>query len=161
MIVRPGSAVVTLPTDREIQIERFFDAPPALVFEAWTTPEHVTRWWGVRQAPMVSCEIDLRVGGGWRYVSRLPDGTELGWHGTYREVERPDRLVSTEVFEGFPDAESLNTAVFAEHDGGTALSITVLHQSRENRDGHLASGMETGLQQSLDDIERLLGDRAV
>ena len=107
---RHGSATVTLPSDREIVITRVFDAPAALVFRAWTTPELVRRWWGFETSPLVICDIDLRIGGSWRYVTRDPDGTELGWHGEYREIDAPHRIVSTEVFEGYPDAESVNTA---------------------------------------------------
>jgi uncharacterized protein YndB with AHSA1/START domain len=153
---RHGSAVVTLPSDRDILITRTFDAPASLVFRAWTTPELVRRWWGFESSPLVVCEIDLRPGGAWRYVTRDADGTELGWYGTYVEVDDPRRLVSTEVFEGYPDAEAQNTLTLTEHDGTTVLAIRVLHRSRENRDGHIASGMENGLQHSLDRIEDLL-----
>jgi uncharacterized protein YndB with AHSA1/START domain len=153
---RHGSARVTLPSDREIRITRVFDAPAALVFKAWTTPELVSRWWGFESAPLVVCDIDLRPGGAWRYVTREADGTELGWHGTHLEVDAPHRLVSTEVFEGYPDGQAQNTLVLTEHDGTTDLVVTVLHTSRENRDGHVASGMEGGLQHSLDRVEDLL-----
>jgi len=153
---RRGSAVITLPSDREILITRSFDAPAALVFRAWTTPAFVERWWGHESAPLIECTIDLRVGGSWRYVSRTADGTELGWHGTYREIDAPHRLVSTEVFEGYPDGEALDTLVLDEHDGITTLRITVLHATRENRDGHVNSGMEGGLQASLDRIESMM-----
>jgi uncharacterized protein YndB with AHSA1/START domain len=155
---RHGSAVVTLPSDREILITRTFDAPAALVFTAWTTPELVRRWWGFETSPLIVCDIDLRPGGSWRYVTREPDGSELGWHGTYLEIGAPHRLVSTEVFEGYPDAEARNTLSLAEHDGVTDLSITVLHRTRENRDGHIASGMEGGLQHSLDRVEDLVAE---
>jgi uncharacterized protein YndB with AHSA1/START domain len=155
-MTRHGSAIVTTPSDREILITRTFDAPAARVFEAWTTPEHVRQWWGSEEAPLVECEIDLRVGGSWRYVVGYPDGKELGWHGTYREIERPNRLVATEVWEPFPDAESVNTLTLTEQDGTTTMTVTVLHSSRENRDGHLNSGMEAGLQIVLDRLEDLV-----
>jgi len=155
-MTRHGGATVTPPSDREILITRTFDAPAARVFDAWTTPEHVRQWWGSDDAPMVECDIDLRVGGAWRYVTRGTDGTEFAWHGTYREVERPGRLVSTEVFEGFPDAEAVNTATLTEDDGTTTLTVTVLHSSKENRDGHLDSGMEAGMQVVLDRLEDLV-----
>ncbi len=155
-MTRHGSATVTTPSDREILITRTFDAPAERVFDAWTTPEYVRRWWGSDDAPMVECEIDLQVGGSWRYVTRGPDGTEFAWHGTYREIDRPGRLVSTEVFEGFPDAEAVNTATFTDHDGTTTLSVTVQHSSPENRDGHLNSGMEAGMQVVLDRLEDLV-----
>jgi len=157
---RHGSAVVTLPSDREILITRTFDAPAALVFKAWTTPDLVRRWWGFESSPLVVCDIDLRPGGGWRYVTREPDGTELGWHGTYIEVDGPHRLVSTEVFEGFPDAAAQNTLVLSETDGITVLTVTVEHTSMEHRDGHIGSGMEPGMQHSLDRIEDLLASGA-
>ena len=155
-MTRPGSATVTTPSEREILITRTFDAPAERVFDAWTTPEHVRRWWGSEEAPLVECDIDLRIGGSWRYVMRDADGSEFAWHGTYREIERPGRLVSTEVFEGFPDAEALNSATFTEQDGTTTLSVTVLHASKENRDGHLDSGMEAGMQLVLDRLEDLV-----
>ena len=153
---RPGSAIVTTPSDREILITRAFDAPADRVFDAWTTPEQVRQWWGSEEAPLVVCEIDLKVGGAWRYVVGYPEGKELAWHGTYHEIERPGRLVYTEVWEPFPDAESMNTMTLTEQDGTTTLSVTVLHASKENRDGHLDSGMETGMQLVLDQLEGLV-----
>lgn len=153
---RHGSAIVTLPSDLEILITRTFDAPKHLVFEAWTTPSLVRRWWGFETSPLAICDIDLRPGGNWRYVTRDGDGTELGWHGIYREIEAPDRLVSTEVFEGYPDGEAVNTLTLVEQNGTTVLTVSVLHSSRENRDGHVDSGMERGLQHSLDRVDDLL-----
>lgn len=155
-MTRHGSAIVTTQSDREILITRTFDAPAARVFDAWTTPEQVRQWWGSEDAPLVECEIDLRVGGSWRYVVRYLDGKELGWHGTYREIERPSSLVSTEVWEPFPDAESVNTLTLSEQDGTTTLTVTVLHSSKENRDGHLNSGMEAGMQVVFDRLEDLV-----
>jgi uncharacterized protein YndB with AHSA1/START domain len=153
---RYGSAVVTLPSDREIRIERTFDAPADLVFKAWTTPEYVRRWWGDEQAPVVLCDIDLRPGGAWRYVTRAADGSEFGWHGVYGEVDAPHRLVTTEVFEGFPDAEAQNTLTLVEHDGVTTMTVMVLHQSKEYRDGHVNSGMEGGMQLALNRFDDVL-----
>jgi len=155
---RHGSAVVTLPSDREILITRVFDAPAALVFRAWTSPELVRRWWSSADAPLVVCDIDLRPGGAWRYVTRYPDGTELGWHGTYLDIDAPTRLVSTETFEGYPDGTAQDTLHLTERDGTTVLTVTVLHTSKENRDGHVASGMEPGLQRSLDRIDEILAE---
>lgn len=157
---RHGSAVVTLPTDREILITREFDAPAALVFAAWTTPDLVRRWWGDEASPLVVCDIDLRPGGAWRYVTRAADGTEFGWHGSYLEIAPPHRLVSTEVFEGYPDAEARNTLTLTERGHTTTLAVTVLHSSKENRDGHVASGMEGGMQLALDRVEDLLVELA-
>ena len=153
---RHGSAVVTLPSDTEILISRQFDAPAPLVWEALTRPEHIMRWWGPEWCPVISAEIDLRVGGSWRYVCRMDDGTELGWHGEYREIDRGRSITSTEVFEGFPDAESLNTMTLAESDGVTTLSTLVRHRTQENRDGHVNSGMEGGMQETFNRLDGLL-----
>lgn len=150
---RHGTATVTLPSDREILITRLFDAPAAAVFRAYTTPELVRRWWGFDSSEWLVCDIDLREGGAWRYVTREEDGVEVAFHGEYREIEAPRRLVTTEVYEGFPDAEALDTVVFDERDGVTTMTITVLHSSREHRDGHIASGMEAGLQVSMNRLE--------
>lgn len=150
---RHGSAVVTLPSDREILITRQFDAPAALLFKAYTTPELVKRWWGFDTSEWLVCEIDLRVGGRWRYLTREGDGTEVGFHGEYRAIEAPRRLVSTEVFEGYPDAEALDTVVFEERAGVTTMTINVLHAKPEHRDGHVASGMEGGMQVSMNRLE--------
>jgi uncharacterized protein YndB with AHSA1/START domain len=149
---RHGSAVVTLPSDTEIQITRRFDAPAAAVFRAYTTPELVRRWWGFETSVWKVCEIDLRVGGTWRYVTE-EDGFEVGFHGEFREIEAPHRLVSTEVYEGMVGAEALDRVTFDELDGVTTMTITVEHASREGRDGHLESGMESGMQVSMDRLE--------
>lgn len=157
MATRHGSAVVTLPTDTTICITRSFEASVERVWEALTTPRHVLRWWGPSWCPLVSCEIDLRPGGDWRYVARGQDGTELAWHGTFREIVAPHRSVSTEVFEGFPDAATLNTTTLTHAGGITTVETLVEHSSRENRDGHLQSGMEDGMQDTFDRLEELLG----
>ncbi len=153
---RHGSAIVTLPSDREILIERSFDAPVGLVWDALTQPRHLLRWWGPDYCPLVACDVDFRVGGDWRYVARDMDGNELGWHGTYREIEPALRIVSSEVFEGFPEAESVNTMTLTEHDGVTTLRTLVLHQTTEYRDGHVASGMEGGMQLAFNRLDDLL-----
>ena len=160
MMTRHGSATVTLPSDLEILITRVFEAPAALVFKAWTTPELVRRWWVCDALQMKVCEIDLRVGGNWRYVSVEADGVEYGFHGTYREIVPGERLVSTEVFEGYPDGEALNTLTLAEADGLTTMTVVVLHSSKENRDGHVGSGMETGMQVALDRVEDIVKELA-
>lgn len=148
-----GTAKVTLPADTQIQIVREFNAPKHLVYKAWTTPELVKRWWGSDLGEVTVAEIDLRVGGSWRYVMVTPDGFEVGFHGEYREVVPDERIVSTEVYEGMPEGESLNTAMFTGVDGRTILTILVQHQSKEHRDAHIASGMETGMQKALDFLE--------
>ncbi len=156
MATRHGSATVTLPSSTEILITRAFEAPRTLVWDALTTPRHLLRWWGPDFCPLVACELDLRPGGTWRYVARDVQGTELAWHGTYREVVHPERIVSTEVFEGFPEAESLNTMTLTEHDGVTTLQTLVRHTSTEHRDGHVHSGMEAGMQGTFDRLDGLL-----
>jgi len=153
---RHGSATVTLPSDREILITRQFDAPANLVFKAFTTPELVRRWWGFDTSEWLVCDIDLREGGSWRYVTREAGGFEVAFHGEYRTIEAPHRIVSTEVFEGVPDAAALNTSVFEEDAGVTTMTITVVHGSQEHRDGHIASGMEGGMQISMNRLEDLV-----
>lgn len=153
---RAGSAVVSLPSDTEILITRQFDAPASLVWETLTRPEHVLRWWGPEWCPLVSAQIDLRVGGAWRYIARMDDGSELAWSGEYREIDAPRSITSTECFEGFPDAVSLNTMTLTEVAGVTTLQTLVRHQSMEFRDGHVNSGMEGGMQQTFNRLDTLL-----
>ena len=148
-------ATVTLPTDEQILIRREFDAPKHLVYEAFTTPELVSRWWTAKRGEMKVCEIDLRVGGKWRYVMQTPDGMEVGFHGEYREIMQNERVVSTEEFEGMPGEASLNTATFTEKDGHTTLEILVQHVRKETRDAHIESGMEDGLQDAMDLLEEV------
>lgn len=156
MATHHGSATVTLPSDTEILITRRFEAPRPLVWEALTTPQHLLRWWGPDWCPMVSCTLDLRPGGRWRYVSRDADDNELAWSGTYLEIVSGQRIVSTEMFEAFPDAESRNTMTLTEADGVTTLHTLVQHASRENRDGHVNSGMEQGMQVTFNRLDDLL-----
>jgi uncharacterized protein YndB with AHSA1/START domain len=156
MTVSSGTATVTLPADEQILITRAFDAPRELVYKAFTTPELVRRWWHAKRGEMTIAEIDLRVGGKWRYVMVTADGEfEVGFHGEYREIVPNERIVSTEVFEGMPDAEAVNTATFTEEDGRTTLTILVQHASKEHRDAHIESGMEAGLQDALDLLEEV------
>lgn len=156
MATRHGSATVTLPSDTEISITRAFEAPKALVWDAITSPRHLLRWWGPPWCPLVACEIDLRPGGTWRYVARDADANELVWFGTYRAVVPGERLVSTETFAGFPEAESLNTMTLTESDGVTTIHTLVQHSCREHRDGHVHSAMEEGMQATFDRLESLL-----
>jgi len=154
---RSRSAVVTLPADEQILITRDFDAPPHLVFRAWTEPELVRRWWHARRGEMTVCDIDLRPGGTWRYAMTANGGFEVAFHGEYREVVPGERIVSTEVFEGMPDAPALTTTTFSERDGGgTTVAILVQHTTREHRDAHVQSGMEDGLQDAMDLVDELL-----
>jgi uncharacterized protein YndB with AHSA1/START domain len=146
---------VTLPEDEQILITREFDAPKHLVYKAWTTPELVKRWWSGNRGETKIVEIDLRVGGAWRYVMVTDGGFEVAFHGEYREIVPNERIVSTEVYEGMPEAESLNTATFTESDGRTTLTVLVQHASKEARDAHIESGMETGMQEAMDILEQI------
>ncbi len=150
-----GTATVTLPTDEQILITREFDAPKHMVYEAWTTPELVRRWWNANRGEVTTCEIDLRVGGTWRYVMVAQGGLEVAFHGEYREIVPNERIVSTEVYEGMPEAQALNTVTFTEADGRTVLTILVQHATKEHRDAHINTGMEDGLQDALDLLEQV------
>lgn len=151
-----GTAVVTLSSDTEIQITREFNAPKHLVYKAWTTPELIKRWWAGDRGAVTVAEIDLRVGGAFRYAMDANPGFEVAFHGEFREVVPNERLVSTEIFEGMPDAgTALNTVSFTEENGRTTLTILTEYPTREIRDMVLASGMEGGLQESLDDLEEV------
>jgi uncharacterized protein YndB with AHSA1/START domain len=152
------SATVTLPTDEQIVITREFEAPRHLVWKAWTTPELVKRWWHANRGEMTVCEIDLRVGGTWRYVSVTPDGLEVAFHGQYREIVPNERLVSTEVYEGIPDADehaAMDILTLTEVDGRTTLTVLVEHPTKEGRDAHINSGMEDGMQDAMDLLEQV------
>jgi uncharacterized protein YndB with AHSA1/START domain len=150
------TATVTLPADEQILITREFDAPKDLVYKAFTTPELVKRWWNAKRGEVTVAEIDLRVGGKWRYAMVMAEsGFEVAFHGEYREIVPNERIVSTEVYEGMPDAEALNTMTLAEVDGRTTLTILVQHQSKEHRNAHIESGMEDGLQDALDLLEQV------
>jgi uncharacterized protein YndB with AHSA1/START domain len=160
-VTSSGSAKVTLPADDQILITREFDAPKHLVFKAFTTPELVRRWWHANRGEMTVAEIDLRVGGTWRYVMVADGGMEVGFHGEYREIVPNERIVSTETFEGLPegvpeeDGTTVNTATFSEADGRTTLTILVQAPSKETRDAIVDSGMEAGLQDALDNLEQV------
>ncbi len=154
-VTSSGTATVTLPTDEQILITREFDAPKHLVYDAYTTPELVRRWWSGRRGEMTIAEIDLRVGGTWRYVMVASAGFEVAFHGEYREIVPNERIVSTEVYEAAPDGEALNTLTLTEVDGRTTLTVLVQHSSKEDRDGHVNSGMEAGMQESMDALEQV------
>jgi len=149
------TAKVTLPADDQILITREFDAPKHLVYKAWTTPELVERWWHANRGEIKSIEIDLRVGGGWRYVMETPDGIEVGFHGEYRELVPDERIVSTEVYEGFPDGVAVDTLTLTEEDGQTTMTVLVQHMSKQHRDAHIESGMEDGMQDAFDLLEQV------
>jgi uncharacterized protein YndB with AHSA1/START domain len=150
-----GTAVVTLPSDTQVLITRTFNAPRHLVYKAYTTPELVRRWWAGRRGRMTVAEIDLRVGGMWRYAMTSSEGMEIAFHGTYREIVADERLVHTEVYEAIPGAEVLNTITFAEAGGRTTMTVLVDCPTQELRDGMMASGMEIGMQEAYDLIEQI------
>jgi uncharacterized protein YndB with AHSA1/START domain len=153
-----GTTTFTTPSDREIVTTRVFDAPRALVYDAWTSPEHLPQWMlGPPGWTMPTCEIDLRAGGSWHFVWRGPDGTEMEMRGVYQEVEPPARLVSTESWGGdWP--ETVNTLVLTEDDGLTTVTQTVLYASKEARDAALESGMKDGMSASFDRLDAHLGN---
>jgi uncharacterized protein YndB with AHSA1/START domain len=155
MTASSGTARVTLPSDTQILITREFAAPRHLVYRAWTTPELIKRWWHAKRGKMTVAEVDLRVGGRWRYVMIADGGLEVAFHGEYREIVPNERLVSTEVFELVPDAEAVDTLTLTEQGGHTTLTILVQHQTKAHRDAHLESGMEAGLQDALDLLEQV------
>ena len=125
------------------------------MFKAWTTPELVKRWWSGGHGEVMIAEIDLRVGGMWRYVMEATGGYEVAFHGEYREIVPDERLVTTEVYEGTPEGEALDTLTLTEADGRTTLTILVQHSSKEHRDAHINSGMEAGMQESMDLLEQV------
>ncbi|WP_130798903.1 SRPBCC family protein [Streptomyces otsuchiensis] len=157
---RHGTAVLTLPSDRGIRITRRFDAPAAALFRAWTTPGSVRRWWGFPSSSWRVCEIDAREGGTWRYVTHEQGGSggfDVAFPRRVREIRPPHLLVTTEVYEGMPDAEAVNTLRFEEDAGGvTTLTLDVAHQEPAHRDAQIASGMESGMQVSMDRLEDLV-----
>ena len=147
---------VTLPSDTEIRYKRVFDAPKHLVFEAFTRPEHVRRWWCCMDGwTMTLCEIDLRVGGRWRYAMVGPDNAEVAFNGTYREIAAPDRLVHTEIFEMYPDTETVISAVLVERDDKAYYDAIQVFPNKESRDGAVASGMEVGADIAFDRLEEV------
>jgi uncharacterized protein YndB with AHSA1/START domain len=157
-VTSSGTATVTLPADNQILITREFDAPKHLVYRAWTTPELVRRWWHANRGEMTVCEIDLRVGGKWRYVMNADGFGEVGFHGEYREIVPDERLVSTEVYEGIPHAEehaALDTLTLNEVGGRTIMTVLVEHPTKEGRDAHIESGMEAGMQDAMDLLEEV------
>jgi len=156
--VNSGTFAVSTPSDREIRMTRLFDAPRALVFEAMTRPEHIRNWWGnLGEGYSVPvCEVDLRVGGKWRFVNRTPKGEEAAFYGEYREVDPPGRVVFTEIFEPFPDAVSVVTSELTEENGKTRMVATIEYPSQEVRDMVRATGMERGASISYDRLDDLV-----
>lgn len=158
MVVAPGSSTFrcTTPSDREIVLTRVFDAPRHLVFEAMTKPEHIRKWWGILddQHSVTVCDVDFRVGGTWRYVGRGPQG-EYAFHGKYLEINAPERVVFTEIFEPFEDSPSVVTSVLKEEGRKTRFTATCVYPSKEVRDMVIGTGMEKGAAISYDRLEEV------
>ena len=153
-----GTAKVTTPADDQILITREFNAPKHLVYKVWTTPELIKRWWSGGMGEVTTVEVDLRIGGRWRYVMVPPGGPDCAFHGEYREIVPNERLVHTEVFEmegGSDDDAVLDTVTFTEYDGRTTLTMLVQAKDRATRDLILESGMEEGMQHGWDLVEQL------
>jgi uncharacterized protein YndB with AHSA1/START domain len=153
-----GTAKVTLPAGNQILITREFNAPARLVWQAYTTPELIKRWWAGEQGSVTSAEVDLRVGGKWRYVMVANGGFDVAFRGEFREITPPERLVNTEIFEGIPDPDEhggLITVTFTEKDGRTTLETLCEYRDETDRDAVINSGMESGMQKSMDALERV------
>jgi uncharacterized protein YndB with AHSA1/START domain len=149
---------ITTPSDREIVLTRTFKAPRTLVWDAVTKAEHVRRWYGCAAFTFATCEIDLRVGGSYRYTMHTTDGVEHTMTGVYREIVRPERIVHTERYEttGFTSPDALVTMTLTEQNGRTRMQSVILHPNKDSRDGHLNSGMENGARETFDRLEALL-----
>jgi uncharacterized protein YndB with AHSA1/START domain len=149
---------VTLPSDLEIKMVRTFDAPRALVFEAHSKAEHVKHWWG-RGNPL-DCEMDFRPGGGWRFVEHAPDGEKYAFRGEYREIVAPERIVQTFEFEGMPGQVCVETLELTEADGRTTVTSVTRFDTKDERDGMVSSGMESGARESYDALAAYLAKLA-
>ena len=162
MAAKTNALKVTLPTDTTIRLEREFNAPRHVVFEAMTKPEYVQQWWGPHGTTLTTCEIDLRVGGEWRYVTKDTDGSEQPFRGVYREIEPVERLSYTWIYDVAPfnQYEAIETVELEERDGRTFAVTTSEHKTKEARDGHVNSGMEKGAAETLDRLEALLATMA-
>jgi uncharacterized protein YndB with AHSA1/START domain len=154
------TATVTTPADREIHVERVFDAPRDRVFAAYTDPQLIPQWWGPRDTTTVVDEMDVRSGGSWRFVMRGSDGTETAFRGTYREVAAPERIVQTFEWEGMPGHVSVETATFEDLGDRTKVTTTSLFHTTEERDGMLGSGMERGMNETYARLDELLASQA-
>jgi len=156
-VANSGKAVVAPVGDKQIEVVREFDAPRHLVFRAYTEPDLIKRWWAGRRGSVTVAEIDLRVGGGYRYAmsAKGPEGAfEVAFHGTFKEVVPNERIVHTEIYEGQPDEEALTTVTFEERDGRTVLRMLVEMGSTETRD-LMAGQMEVGVQEGFDVLEEI------
>ena len=152
---------ITTPSDRELAMIRSFDAPRGLVWDAWTKPELLKQWLGVRGGwTFAVCEVDLKVGGKYRYVWRGPSGAEMGMGGVFREVAKPQRLVATEKFdESWYEGDAMDTTTFVERGGKTTVTTTVRYASKAVRDAVLKSPMESGVAESYNKLDEVLASR--
>jgi uncharacterized protein YndB with AHSA1/START domain len=150
-----GTLKVTTPSDREIRMVRVFDAPRAMVYDAFTKCELLRRWFGPHGFSLSVCEGDFKVGGGWRFVVRGPDGSEMGMRGKIREMVPPERLVHVETFDDYP-GEALATTTFVESGGKTTVTINLQYDSKQVRDAVVNSGMEHGAAESYDRLAEYL-----
>lgn len=148
------------PTEPTIEVERWFAAPAAAVYAAATKPELLKRWWGPCNSTLETCEIDLRVGGKWRFQLRWPDGRTDGFSGEFRAIEPARRVVQTWVYDPFPQAPALETSTYTEDNGRTKLTILIRHQTMEARDGHVGAGMEHGMAETHARLDELLAETA-
>lgn len=148
-------AQVTLPNDRDIVITRTFDAPPPLVFEMWTKPEHVAQWWDPSGVPLAECRIDLRPGGTFKFVNDGAPGARHAFSGTYREIEPPSRLVFTA--QSPSGSASVGTLDFRPHGDTTRLTMTIACGSKADRDAMLAMRVDAGTARTLDNLDQYLG----
>ena len=153
-----GKLQISTPSDRELAMTRVFDAPRSMVFDAWTKPELLRRWLGVFGSwTFAVCEVDLRVGGKYRFVWHGKDGNEMAMGGVYREIVRPERIVCTEKFDDpWYEGEAIDTTTFVERGGKTTMTTTVLYESKEIRDAVLKSPMESGVAKSYDKLAEVL-----
>ena len=155
---KAGTTKLTTPSDREVVTERVFDAPRDRVYAAFTDPELIPQWWGLRGTTTVVDKLDVRPGGAWRFVERNSDGSENGFRGTFREVTPPESLVYTFEWEGMPGHVVVDTVSFEDLDGRTKVTNTSLFHTTEERDGMLESGMEKGLNESYEQLDELLAE---
>ena len=154
----PKPVEIDLPSEREVRMRRGFAAPPALVFDAHTVPSLLRRWYAPPGWELIVCEIELKPGGSFRYVTRQPEGKEVGQFGTFRAVERPDRIVHTENWEDWNPGEVLVTAEFAADGEGTLLSVTTLFPSKDVRDQLVAFGMTDGAEAAYQKLDTVLAE---
>ena len=153
-----GAFALTMPSDRELAVTRVFDAPRRRVFDAWTRPEHLVRWYGCHSSSLIVCEIDLRVGGTYCFVARMTDGTEHAISGVYRDIAPPERLVFTQRFNDDPDKEALVALQFDERNGKTTMTMTALYRSAEDRQAMLDIGVDKGSAEMFERLAKHLAD---